>query len=38
MAALIVRAMGWGGEPEQAFSDTRKNYFRNEINILARLA
>ena len=36
MAALIVRAMGWGGEPEQAFSDTRKNYFRNEINILAR--
>ena len=35
MAALIVRAMGWGGEPEQAFSDTRKNYFRNEI-ILAR--
>ena len=36
MAALIVRAMGWKGEPKQAFNDTRSNYFRNEINILAR--
>ncbi len=36
MAAFIVRAMGWKGEPKQAFNDTKTNYFREEINLLAR--